>query len=253
MKTNLSIILGILLLTQNTTKAQEYQWQGLYGGVHFNQSWGVNQDRLSGYEVISSGQSTSQRWTTDSPDLKGSGIGVHLGYHFLAQNLLSGIEARFSTSDQSGSEATTAGGSLNGSFNNIVTHARIHYSANLLAKLGTLISPQQSIYALAGVSAAKVKTNFDYTPGLRANYETHQSSDDTEYGWSIGAGTEYKLNASLSLRAEALYTDLGQSKRLRGIETLAPGGTPNPGLAEAINGKVDLKYTTLQFGLNYAF
>jgi len=252
MKTITSITLSTLLLACNQVKAADNQWQGLYGGIHFNQSWGVNQDKLKGHEVII-GATSQQTWNTDSPNLSGSGVGVHLGYQWLNEKWLSGLEARFSSSDQNGRESVNAGGSLGGTFNVINTTARVNYSANLLAKFGILISPQQSVYALAGICAADVKTKFDYTPGLKANYETHQSANDTETGWSLGLGTEYKLTEKLSLRAEALYTDLGKSKRLQGRETLVAGGTATPGEAYAINGKVDLKYSTLQFGMSYAF
>lgn len=252
MKKYQSIFLSILLLVYSSVKADEFQWQGLYGGVHFNQSWGVNQDKLKGYEIASPTPS-NQKCSTDSPSLTGSGIGVHLGYQWLDNQWLTGIEARLSSSDQKGSESTIAGNSVGGAHNAVNTNARVHYDTKLLAKLGTLISPQQSIYALAGVSIAEVKTKFDYTPALNANYETHQSANDIETGWSIGLGTEYKFTEKLSLRVEGLYTDLGKSKRLQGKETLAAGGTASPGNANAINGQVDLKYSTLQFGFNYMF
>lgn len=252
MKIYSSMILIALLLTISPLRAEEYQWQGLYGGIHLNQSWGVNQDKIRGYE-ISDGDPTSQVWTTDSPNLSGSGVGLHLGYHWIHHQCLMGLEASFSSSDQNGHEATVAGNSVGGARNAINTSARIHYDTKLLAKFGTLISPQHSIYALAGLSAAQVKTKFDYTPSLNAAYETHPSSNDTETGWTIGLGTEYKFTDKLSLRAEALYTDLGKSKRLQGKETLVPGGTATPGDAYAINGQVDLKYSTLQLGINYQF
>jgi outer membrane immunogenic protein len=253
MKTYTGIILTSLLLAHSPVKADEYHWQGLYGGIHFNQSWGINQDKLKGYEVVVTGGSSNQKWTTDSPQLTGKGAGLHLGYQWLNEKWLSGIEARVSSSDQHGNERTVAGDSVGGASNAINTIARVHYDTKLLAKFGTLISPQQSIYALAGITAAEVKTKLDYTPALNGSYETHPSTTDIETGWSLGVGTEYKFTDKLSLRAEALYTDLGKSKRLQGKETQVPGRPFVAGDAYAVNGKVDLKYSTLQFGMNYAF
>ena len=85
MKTYTGIILTSLLLSHSPVKADEYHWQGLYGGIHFNQSWGINQDKLKGYELIASGGTASPglAYTINGKvDLKYSTLQFGMNYAF---------------------------------------------------------------------------------------------------------------------------------------------------------------------------
>ena len=60
------------------------------------------------------------------------------------------------------------------------------------------------------------------------------SGNNTQTGWTLGAGVEYAFTPSLSAKAEYLYVDLGSS-------------TPLPG------DNVELKTHVVRGGLNWRF
>jgi outer membrane immunogenic protein len=60
------------------------------------------------------------------------------------------------------------------------------------------------VFATAGLAYA----NLDHTfkdPGFGFS----KSDDDTEFGWTAGGGIEFMRDSNWSLRADALYVDLG--------------------------------------------
>jgi outer membrane immunogenic protein len=52
------------------------------------------------------------------------------------------------------------------------------------------------------------------------------SDSDLRVGWTLGAGAEYALTSSVSIRAEYLYLDLGKSNVMANYSGLYPQSAP---------------------------
>ena len=115
------------------------------------------------------------------------------------------------------------------------------------------------LYGLAGVNISHVKSTFnDWTFGsdpavFESGDDQIDSDSNYEIGWRLGAGTEIKLNDSVSFFAQGTYTY---------VKTAI--GTPNIASQEAIaaNSTYDAEYskftskigiTTATVGLNFYF
>ena len=110
---------------------------------------------------------------------------------------------------------------------------------SLRARLGYAFGPAL-IYATGGVAAASFKTsktNLDY-PG-----DGTQSGTSTRFGWTLGAGVEYKLSSAWSLRTEYRYTDFGSFNRLSDRRKLDIGSTVNHKVSDQ----------TVRIGIAYSF
>jgi outer membrane immunogenic protein len=157
--------------------------------------------------------------------------GVLAGWNGSSGKLVYGVEADVTFGPN------RAGGSFAGAPipglapDGITTSAsrRIGTAGSLRARLGTTLGESALLYATGGVALADVRGTADVVvngaPGVAWTGERSQ----TRWGWTIGAGAEFKLTSAIGLRAEYLYTDLGRQS------VLAAGNSAVRGIA-ALNG-----------------
>ncbi len=207
-------------------------WSGFYVGAHVGGAWGgTDTVDVSGYNT-----------TGEKFQLNGSGVfgGGQLGYNFQRGNILFGIEGDIGGMDLSGSkiQPTSPGGDTKASLGSGVY-------GDVTGRIGVLVQPRALVYAKGGVAffdADEKVVDSCVTPpcgGATLNASNH----DTLVGWTIGAGAEYALTPSWSLKAEYQYFDFGQ-ENVTGLAGGTESGTKTYDFK-------DLTVNTVKVGVNY--
>jgi outer membrane immunogenic protein len=157
--------------------------------------------------------------------------GMVAGWNGSSGSLVYGIEADVTFGPNRASAAFSGAAIPDLAPNGLTTSAsrRIGTAGSLRARLGTTVGENVLFYATGGVALADVRSTANVVvngaPGVAWTGERSQ----TRWGWTIGAGSEFKLTKAVSLRAEYLYTDLGRQS------VLAAGNSAVRGVA-ALNG-----------------
>jgi outer membrane immunogenic protein len=170
----------------------------------------------------------------DQYGVSGTGgiLGANIGYNYqFAPNWVLGLEAdiawtsisnSYSFNCRSGGVCSSVGSKLNsiGTF-----RGRIGYAWD-----------RALFYATGGLAYGHVQNtaSWDQTPGGTSANDTWRT------GWTVGGGLEYAFLNNWTVRAEALYVDLGNSTGSVSTTFGCAFGFKN-------------KYTLGRFGLNYKF
>ncbi len=246
-------------------------WQGLYFGVHGGGAWG-SADVKDSFDYVG------------DPHIDGSGsstgliAGGQVGYNVQQGHVVFGVEGDIGYLDIS-AKSGGAHVQTSGYCQNTVTNNRYDWStgycnissqydtsgglyADVTGRLGYATN-RVLLYAKGGVAFlnADVKAHYDGTSVNSAKSKFDFDHGDTLVGWTIGAGAEYAINPSWSLKAEYQHFDFGSmSYAYSDCKSLASGfncpGNGAPGgnyTANITNGKNDISVTadTVTVGVNY--
>ncbi len=122
--------------------------------------------------------------------------GVFAGYDYtIAPRVVLGAEAGI------GLSANDAVDSTAGARSTVVDPQR---QINVTARAGYRVNRETLVYVRGGYANERIRT----TIGDKAEAISRRSDLN---GWTLGAGTERKLNSTVSARVEYRYTDLGES------------------------------------------
>jgi outer membrane immunogenic protein len=153
----------------------------------------------------------------DSDNLAPSGWsgGGQVGYNWqYAPNWVFGLEADLSGSNLSDSNAVGAP----------LVNSKVNYFGTARARLGYTVD-RVMVYGTGGLAWAHNRVN----DGL-------VQDDQTQVGWTAGAGVEYAFSPNWSTKLEWLYADYGNKIYALSVPT-----------------RVDLTDNTVKLGLNYRF
>lgn len=174
-----------------------YDWSGLYIGGHV----GYGAAYMKGCQECDVSGST-----LDAEDLDLDGIlgGGHLGYNFQSDALVFGIEGDFSWTDFKDSHTESD-----------EEIGKVEFLASVRARLGYAMD-NVLVYATGGVAFTD------------ATFETKQHGNDDEVdfkdiGGVVGAGVEYGISESFSLRAEGLYYFFGEEQDISDFHSSSEG------------------------------
>lgn len=154
-------------------------------------------------------------------DLRGFAGGVQAGANLDLGGLVIGGEADAQLSNINYSVLT--GGVVTSSYS-------MDYYASARIRAGFAYG-QFMPYVTAGLAAGQGTSKFSALGGTFSQSNLHT-------GWTAGAGVEYALNESLSIKAEYLYTDLGTKNYFSGF------GTPQD---------ATFRFGTFRIGANFRF
>lgn len=166
-----------------------FSWTGFYLGLNGGGGWGRSSHADSHFGI-----------NTGTFDLSGALFGGTAGYNYQFGNAVVGLEGDLDRAKITGTSATFVPG--------------VDYSS-YLQWLGTVrgrvgVSFDRFLpYVTGGLAIGNVKGTIN-GPG------TALSGDTTQTGWTVGAGVEYGITPSLSLKAEYLYLDLAGSTPISG-------------------------------------
>jgi outer membrane immunogenic protein len=153
-----------------------------------------------GFGGLSSDQHVVGTPFSFSDNDRGFTIGGHSGYNVQCGRVLFGIESDFNWFD-----ADTFSDPCGGCGPS--WKSEINWFGTLRGRLGLVHNDNFLVFATAGLAYANLdRTLKDPTLGLGGFSKSH---DDTEFGWTAGGGIEFMRDSQWSLRADALYVDLG--------------------------------------------
>ena len=129
------------------------------------------------------------------------------------------------------------------------------------------------LYVTGGLAYGGVRSSFGYTDNnfelialkngmttIATGTQGRVSNSATQTGWVAGAGVEYKISPSWSLKGEYQYVDLGSISTGPGETSFNTGGGPVascsttfPGCVNLHGHSSDVAFNTVRVGLNYYF
>lgn len=189
-------------------------WTGFYVGAHGGYAFGKSESRDGGTEILnppygafSCGPAVTGNYC-DIPfeiDPEGGLAGVQIGYNQLHGSLLLGIEADLGWLGAEAEETLDRPANDQDIFD-------VEYSwYSTFALRAGYAMDVALVYAKAGLALAEIDTfaadidNSEIYDGSVIDYS------DVEVGWALGGGFEYAFSSRISLKAEYLALDLGDS------------------------------------------
>jgi outer membrane immunogenic protein len=215
-------------------------WTGFYAGVNGGYAWG-NDGKLSAeackycywYGPYDEGKKTL------SPE--GGFGGGQIGYNWqgvLHPHFVFGIEADIQGGDITGSSSLKL---LHGHAA-ASAKSELDWFGTVRGRLGYAID-NVLFYGTGGFAYGSVKDTLSVTPPW-GNAKSAKK-DETETGYVVGGGVEYKFNPSWSLKAEYQFLDFGSDKLSKDAGNCYSWATASL--------KSDHSYNTVRAGLNYHF
>jgi outer membrane immunogenic protein len=180
-------------------------WEGLYLGAHLGGDFGSFK---------------APSLAIGSIDATGAAGGLHLGYNWQFNNIVTGFEADGSTKSAAGARTFAGGGRIGGNQDWLASvRLRAGYAA------GNVL-----VYVTGGFAVSENELRISI-PGASAK------ATETMQGYVLGGGIEMKFAPNISGRIEALHYEFSDKA------FAFPGGT--------VRGGVEL--TTVRAGLTYHF
>lgn len=231
-------------------------WTGWYMGGHIGGAWG-------NVEVGDTYDYNGDPFKKSSFGTSGLIGGVQIGYNRQRGNIVYGIEADLGYMGLNGEKTVYLPPEHPDKYNDL----NGTYSSNgglygdLTARLG--YAKGNTLFYLKG-GAAFLNADFDahYAGNNWCTFNTSSkcnsnqstfnfSESDTLWGWTIGAGVEYSLTSSISLKAEYQHFDFGST-------SLSHNGSytfNDCGWTSELKGNVEMSPTVdaVKLGINYRF
>lgn len=221
------------------TPAAAWSWTGFYLGAEAGYGWGQ-----SGLVVTDPpGTAFNVGDTINSASLKGPLGGFVAGADYQFGQWLAGLKGGYSWADISGGSKTqsTAFPALHVTFDQ-----KIEWVATFVGRVGYLPSPDWLVYATAGGAWAGSKRAGSFVVTATNAVTATSRGNETLAGWTVGVGTEYRLNQRWSVVLEYNYLDFGTSS----VTNLILTG-PTTGTINKRNMSTDLHL--MKAGLNWRF
>jgi outer membrane immunogenic protein len=138
----------------------------------------------------------------------GGMVGGQVGYNWQSQNVVFGLEADLDWVGARKSHVATP-------FTfPVVYTTKLNWLSTVRGRLGWAAG-RTLLFATGGLAVGGVKANWGFTgaPALSV------VSNETRVGWTAGGGIEHVISPRMTVKAEALYVDLGKQSQL------GPGST----------------------------
>jgi outer membrane immunogenic protein len=210
------------------TTAPIYNWGGIYVGI--NGGYGFGSTNWNAVPAIPFPG-------TGNFDINGGLAGGTIGANFQSGQFVFGVEADGDWTDIRGSLTSTT----------ICPVATCTYQtsnewlATLRGRVGYAFD-RVLVYGTAGGAAGDVKATFTGTTA--GGVVSTASTDNTEFGWTAGAGVEFAITENLTAKVEYLFVDLSNGSF--SCAACGPGGT-------AASIPVTFDASLIRAGLNFKF
>lgn len=167
-------------------------WTGFYAGVNAGAPWNLASADVT--DAVSD-------HTKASVDSGGAMFGVQAGYNWQSGDYLFGAEADWDYADASGFENLP----INPEFK---FTSRLSSLATVRGRFG-IVCPDTLYYLTAGLAIGRVDNKIP--PGTYLFNGGYPPDNATKTGWTVGGGVEHVIAPHWTIKAEALYADLGDS------------------------------------------
>jgi outer membrane immunogenic protein len=192
--------------------APAFTWSGWYVGANAGGGWKTGSvDRT----CWSPGGIVFGPGCTQFPKIGASGGGFigggQLGINWQRGPWVLGLETDFQYSDLRGRNTLAGPFTVTGRGTTAVStvEERLDWFGTTRARVGFTPAERLLVYATGGLAYGDVKVSSLFGDGAGGTgFAAHSGS---RVGWTAGGGIEYAVTNSVSLRAEALYFDLGRT------------------------------------------
>ncbi len=146
--------------------------------------------------------------------------GGQIGYNWQKGQWVWGLEADFQGSGIRNTSTVVYPGGL---FvpSTTTTSDNLNWFGTARVRAGVLASPNFLLYGTGGLAYGHVGENITLTGNPVASGFYVGTGGHTQVGWSAGAGAEWMVTSNISIKAEYLFVDLGQTS----VTTTDPLGT----------------------------
>ncbi len=242
-------ILGsVVLALAVSAPAGAATWGGAYGGGNIGYGWGKADTNV--LPLPDAATFINLLPTTMHPKPNGAVLGGQIGYNWQSGNTVTGVEGDLSFSDMRGTQYVSPitqnnGTPMPGAGNNITVSQKIDWYGTLRGRIGFATANNWLIYATGGLAfgGTKFSGNTDFRPGGTIQYPASLSK--TRTGWTLGAGAEWAISGTSSVKVEYVHLDLGNQS------IIANPVPANPPFQEIYNWKT--KADILRVGMNFRF
>ena len=190
------------------SESSQYSWTGFHLGI--SGGYGFNADDPSySYENVPS-DVLSLLPNAAHLDADGGLIGGTVGFDKQFGQFVLGIEGDMSATDFGDKAIHNVAGDPNIGFPPLKFRAdyEMDWFSTIRGRAGVAFD-RWLLYGTAGVAFAKVSLDSSVTVGNPPLGQLTGSEDTTKSGWTAGGGGAVAITPHISLKAEALYYDLG--------------------------------------------
>jgi outer membrane immunogenic protein len=248
------IMMAGMILTASAVGASagDFDWAGAYAGIHAG---------------LGAGQNTaSYSSTVFSPAFVPGSIqvgpfgplaGVQAGIQGRQGIGVFGFEADAAWAGMTGSGTVSplvTNMALPGTF--LTATQSINWLATARIRAGLLANSDQMLFYLTGgviAGGVNYSSNGNVHPGMAMGtfFTAPASASKTKFGWTFGGGGEAVVGENWTLKAEALYFDLGNETIVGNL--VNPSGVPQPPSAGTFVSKFTTTGVLFRAGLNKHF
>jgi len=176
-----------------------FDWAGAYAGIHASYGSGEFDGIYDNANDVPPGYQFSDL------DPNGWGVGGHIGYNYVQDNVLFGIEADATYLHLNDDDLYVE---IQGANPSDPMGGEIDLVYSVRGRLG-VISDAWMFYGTGGVAWANYEVTTTNTFNGLSGSQSH-----SDHGWVIGAGAEYAINANWIARFEYLHYEFNGSNAL---------------------------------------
>lgn len=193
---------------QSVVTSNGVDWTGFYAGLHVGYGWG---DQDNDFEIDGVNVSDVSNFLSHEPKGFLFGATVGLNYQVPGTRIVAGFESDWSFANHDERNSIDVDGF--GPWEELFSTTEINSIGTSRLRAGYLVDPRTLVYATGGVAWASVKTSVGLDDNdIGADYSVSAVEEDTNVGWTLGAGIEYKLDHIWSVKADYLYVDLADTE-----------------------------------------
>ena len=198
---------------------------------------------------------------------QGGTVGGQIGYNYQIGAAVIGVEADVQTMVTGRTDSRLTSTPITG-FPDVVqtsVSSRAHYDyfGTVRGRIGYLLTDSLLVYGTGGFAYGDLHRLITITNGINVlppttfvitGFGTTIRSSSTPTGYTAGGGFEYALDASWSVKGEALYYDLGRTSGAGQFSSFSSFFTPPTRFTgNAVSLRTDNTGYLARIGLNYKF
>lgn len=206
-----------------------YSWAGFYAGLHVG--YGTSDDPRIETSYLPS--PTAFNGHPIQPTIHSSGFlgGGQLGYNWQFGTIVAGVETDISLASVEGTQSAPFllfGGFVLTPNSRHTYRQELDWLGTTRVRLGLTVTPTMLAYVTGGLAYGRTTHSAftDVLPGA-PGFQFSGSDSDVKLGWTLGGGIENALTMlgrNWTLKAEALYYDLGDSTVTASRTVVGPPG-----------------------------
>jgi len=176
-------------------------WAGPYIGINGGAVW----HRMTVDTVNNFGPGGT--YDTAKVTATGGTVGGQIGYNFVSQNFLYGLEADLNWVHAEDSRTQMP------VVIPLVYTTKLSWLGTVRARAGVTFGPNL-LFITGGLAVGGIESHWNFAPGQTCgpgNTICGVTIDKTKVGWTAGGGIERFISNNVTAKAEVLYVDLGRS------------------------------------------